>query len=1038
MINKTFRFFLGMALMLVVAALLAFNGLLLWVATGPRSLEALTPYIESAFHSSSNNYSVKIGSTRLIWDGWRHPVDIRLSQVAVSNSSGDLFTVFPEISMGVDVLYLPLLRIVPSSLAVSAPQMNIGQNADKSFNFGFEPVEAIDNGAAQPTVPFSVLLAGFLSKDASNNFSHLNKITISNAKLTVLDESNTKILNASEVNVKLVRNYGGNIKVTSSASLKYANSQTDINAEFNLKKGDEIIDGGLNFSSLMISDLAYLLPNNDNIKAFEVPISGKMALSIDMNGTVQQSSFDIRGGSGIISSSQLVTPLAVNSFVAKAAFNKDFSELKLESFTAALDGGISVVASGFASHLKGSPAIKADITLKNASADKIDLLWPPTLSPLTREWVTGNITKGKIPEAKLLVDIAQGDLLKPIFPKQAIDANVTMEGMQIRYLPEHPPATNVKGTIHITGLDLSAKIESADYLKDTKLSKGQVAIDDLNADNPYIIVNLKADAPAKDMVHFLGLPRLKHAEKLGLREDGVAGNISGTATVGFNFFSAKGKAAEEGIAYIVKADLKGVSQDAFLDKFDGKNIDGSIDIDNKSINFTGKGNVSGAEVSKLAVKYLFSPEKGYDTFIDVSASADGNAMKRIGYPKFPFLTGNINVNATMKQGKNLESSKADIDLVNAEVTLPDIDWKKPLSEPATLTLTAEKNNGLVKITAFDFAGKTMQATGSATIAKDLSAIDGADFSKLVFNNNDISTLRYAKNNDGTLLQISANRLDLTTMMEKNQKNGEGFSFMNFPAVQFKAYINKLILAKDRVIENLKGDLVCDKEICQNANLVGETGNHKPFVISILKDKKIFVSVQKTSRQLQISSEDAGSFLHNFGILDGMEGGKLSLLGNYTESRNGSTLAATITVGEHNIKNAPLLGKLLSLASLTGFIDTLQGNGIHFKNMSIPFTIHNDVITIEKGKTYGSAIGLTVDGTITMPKKLLNLEGTIVPSYTLNNVIGNVPILGELVGGEDQGVFAARYKIKGSADAPDVSVNPLSILTPGFLRGLFDL
>ena len=81
----------------------------------------------------------------------------------------------------------------------------------------------------------------------------------------------------------------------------------------------------------------------------------------------------------------------------------------------------------------------------------------------------------------------------------------------------------------------------------------------------------------------------------------------------------------------------------------------------------------------------------------------------------------------------------------------------------------------------------------------------------------------------------------------------------------------------------------------------------------------------------------------------------------------------------------------------------------------------------------------MDGTVTFPKRTLDLQGTLVPSYTLNHGLGNVPLVGKVLTGSDGGgLFAARYSIKGSDDAPDVSVNPLSFLTPGFLRGLFDV
>jgi len=42
----------------------------------------------------------------------------------------------------------------------------------------------------------------------------------------------------------------------------------------------------------------------------------------------------------------------------------------------------------------------------------------------------------------------------------------------------------------------------------------------------------------------------------------------------------------------------------------------------------------------------------------------------------------------------------------------------------------------------------------------------------------------------------------------------------------------------------------------------------------------------------------------------------------------------------------------------------------------------------------------------------------------------------LLGGEGQGLFAANYRATGSAADPQISVNPLSALTPGFLRRLF--
>jgi len=43
----------------------------------------------------------------------------------------------------------------------------------------------------------------------------------------------------------------------------------------------------------------------------------------------------------------------------------------------------------------------------------------------------------------------------------------------------------------------------------------------------------------------------------------------------------------------------------------------------------------------------------------------------------------------------------------------------------------------------------------------------------------------------------------------------------------------------------------------------------------------------------------------------------------------------------------------------------------------------------------------------------------------------------LMGGEGQSLFAASFRLTGSSDDPSVTVNPLSAVTPGILRHLFD-
>jgi hypothetical protein len=50
----------------------------------------------------------------------------------------------------------------------------------------------------------------------------------------------------------------------------------------------------------------------------------------------------------------------------------------------------------------------------------------------------------------------------------------------------------------------------------------------------------------------------------------------------------------------------------------------------------------------------------------------------------------------------------------------------------------------------------------------------------------------------------------------------------------------------------------------------------------------------------------------------------------------------------------------------------------------------------------------------------------------------VPVIGDLLVGEKgSGLLAANFTVSGSLDKPKFQVNPISLLTPGALRRLFD-
>lgn len=1046
--RKCLRFLGGALLALAALLLLAFNGLLLWVATGPRSLDQLSPYITAALEPADHAWSVSIGQTRLVWDGWQHPIDLRLREVKVVTREGETFSSFPEISLGVDVLSLPLGRILPTSLTLMHPVISLFQNDDRTVSFGFrqQAVEpnAADNKPPVAAVPFAAVLTPFLTPDdAAPEYANLRKlrfITITNADISVGNKRDGVFFKAGNANIIFRRDWRGNVKATGSAKISYDRYESLVSAQFIAGSDSSVIDGNVSFSQLMPGTLAALFSDNAALGALKFPMSGKGQLTVDKQGNLQKLAFALDGGKGTIESKELEAPLKVTSLHAQGVVGPNAKDIQVSELTANLDGML-LTADGTAFFKDNDAAIKGHAALKNVSASNVHILWPATLSPESRKWVITNITDGKVTEAQVQVNIPYGDLAKPVLPQADIDASLTLEGAKIRYLPEHPEVSHVNGTLHIDALTLTADITSGDYMKDTKLSSGKLAIEDLNADNPYIKVSFNADSSAKDVVRLLGLPRLQHAAKLGLSEATASGNVKGSAALGFSFFAphdASGNEVEADIDYDITAQLKNVTQPGFMKRFDVKNAEGTLTVQKTGLHYQGKGEVNGAVASAADVRYLFTPEAGFDTLIDVTAVAPIESLPRFGYPAFAFLKGTMGVKALVKEGTDAESSVATFDLTNTAINYRNFALHKPPGVAATFDLTAEKKNGVVSFTSLQLKGKDINVKGSAELTKDLSDFRRVTLGATHYGQVDLDRVLYEPIDGGMHIEASGNSADLSGWLGTDESADapampeDGFSFQHFPALTLQAKVGRVILGKERELAGVKASVNCDAERCNSADVSGQTTDKKNFSFRILHNAKGL-------RQLSVQSGNAGAFLHAINVFDGMEGGELSVTGVYNDSGDTSVLKGHADISEHTVKHAPVLAKILSIASLTGFFDTLQGNGIRFVHSYAPFTLTKDVITVKDAKTHGPAIGLTASGTITFPKQTLDIQGTLVPSYTLNNVLGKVPLVGNLLtGGEGQGVFAARYSIKGFAKNPDVTVNPLSILTPGFLRGVFDI
>jgi hypothetical protein len=160
---------------------------------------------------------------------------------------------------------------------------------------------------------------------------------------------------------------------------------------------------------------------------------------------------------------------------------------------------------------------------------------------------------------------------------------------------------------------------------------------------------------------------------------------------------------------------------------------------------------------------------------------------------------------------------------------------------------------------------------------------------------------------------------------------------------------------------------------------------------------------------------------------------------YDHSRPGATLSGDAVLEDFVVRDAPGFGKVLQVMTLYGLVDALSGPGLNFARATIPFSLTPDALTLQDARAFSSSLGVTAKGRIDRRNDTIDTEGTIVPAYIFNTLLGRIPVFGRLFSPEEGGgLFAVAYRMRGPLSDPQTTINPLAALTPGFLRGIFGI
>ena len=279
------------------------------------------------------------------------------------------------------------------------------------------------------------------------------------------------------------------------------------------------------------------------------------------------------------------------------------------------------------------------------------------------------------------------------------------------------------------------------------------------------------------------------------------------------------------------------------------------------------------------------------------------------------------------------------------------------------------------------------------------------------------------------LKLKGPQFDLEPFLTHNSSSKKDESF-SLP-IQVTIDFDRVRFDEQRMMTNVSGLLKNNKTEWKEFNirglLPGQTNGKNNFLQMIRQPTE-------TKDKLRIQSNNAGSVLHLLNISDSTRQGQLQVLG---EKYPDDSWQGTIQIDQFHLADAPVMTKLLSLASPFGVFDALSGQSVVFEQFQSKFVWHKGKILLENGRASGTSLGFTVNGRINRNKRTLKLQGAVLPYNAVNIFLLKIPIVGQLLGGEQGGIWGISYTLEGSTESPEVTVNPFSALTPGFLRFIFE-
>lgn len=1030
----------------------AFGAFVWRVHDAPLDIEFAKSSVEAALSDEEQGYETRVNKLVLHWPDLGGPLLLGVRDIRNFDQNGNVLFSAGQAAFGLSKPSLMIGRIAPEALMLKAPSLRVRRSEDNQFSLGLDqglgdvttsPQDAPPQGSLSGLDSFILDLAGRpgeKKKSAGRGIlSRLKQVEIENARVVIDDRVLGQSWWIPRFDVSIERTEDGVVAGYTVLLPKVHGTEAaqtgSVHGDMAYDRESGKLDKRLKLRSFDPRLLAEKIPEVKSLGAYDLRLDADVSLSFGEQLALQSAKGHVESAEGalLIDAFSTDKPLEYTDFSVDVSYAND-GTLTVDQMQIVLDdspikGRAAFDVEDDFSEFEGTARLEVDAL----AHDKIPPLWPESLADdSSKEWIVDKMSDGIFRDAYAEMSLEghtddDGEISVSL---EDIQAGFSFEGMTVDYREPLIAARKVNGSgaFDLKSDTLRIDIKSA-MIDDITVGEGSLVFDDVAAVGAgSATIQLPLDGPLKTVLDYVSREPIAADAGMDLARVKGRAKVDLTVSMPTNDIDIEDvDVAVEGV--LSDTFLPGVAQDA--------DISGGpfeLVVKDNLMTVKGKGQLSGQPIDFTYEEYLESSGAPFSNKVVASLTADDALRDKMGIDLSTFLSGMGAVDLTYtkyQDGRAEADVKADV--TEARLYFDPVDYEKMPGVSGSVRLKAHLQDGdLQKIT-------------------DLSAAAGSNFtlepSVFHFRNDANGAVELAGGKTGVLkvgltkgvvdfeilpsgllkIVLDAEMLDLRPFLGGDGNDGEA---SDNPALQASITAKEMQTADGERIQQSKiyADIDADGRFRQlEMDAIAGAGG-------------LFVRYKPDAsgaRVFRLEADDAGAALRAFDVYPNIRGGKLVIQGEPSADGVNGNLSGSADMTDFRVVKAPSLARLISAMSLPGLGALLNNEGLAFSRLQADYDwIYKpggSVMRMRNGRTSGNSLGLTFEGTYNMATDKIDVGGTIVPISGVNNMLSNIPLVGEILTGGSGGIFAATYTIEGSGDETDVAVNPLSVLAPGILR-----